>query len=133
MPHREVVYFDANNAREDSQNLLMRDVQAEVRVDAGARLLERRKMKPGRVGNRLHTALPAVSRRNGLLLVRRGVGVIHWNGRLVYDMHGLREGSATQIRVLCTAIPGVPTGVHIEIHKIGEPPDLFGSGRPAVW
>src|SRR5260370_498487 len=72
MPHREVVYFDSDNAHEDSQKLRMRHIQAEVRVDAGARLLERRTMKSGRVRNRLHTALPPVSRRCELSLLRRG-------------------------------------------------------------
>src|SRR5206468_12583201 len=87
---------------------------------AGAALLDGREVEARRVGNRLDVVL------------RGQVIIVSGNGRKLpfqQPRDGWWEG-VPEIGVLgAAAVLGPVTGIHGELHEVGEPPDLLGAGR----
>ncbi len=108
------------DTQQDAQDLPMSDPLRQRRVETGATLFDRAKMKARCVGDRLD------------VVRRRQVGIGPGNGRKLLPHKqagdGLREGVA-EIRVLGpAAVAGPPTGVHFELHQVGEAADLLRAG-----
>src|SRR2546428_11819431 len=89
-------------------------------VDAGAALLDEREVEARRVGDRLD-------------VVSGGEVAIVSGNRRKLPFQQTRDGwgeRVTEIGVLGAAAVLRPvTGVHGELHEVGEPPDLLGAGR----
>ena len=99
------------------------DSLSQRRVEAGAALLDRREVKAGGVGDRLQV----VGGREVIIGSRN-------RGKLPGEQvgNGLRERVA-EVRVLSVAaVPRPPTGVHGQLHQVGEPLDLLRAGRLAA-
>jgi len=122
-----MVDLDSTNAHQDSQDFRVSRLEGERRIQARSALLDKRKVKPRRVGNRLHAGFLRGGRGNRLSLVRRCVGVIQWYGGLV--LNGERSLELhSEIRVLCAAVPRIPTKVDVELQQVCQPFAIFGAG-----
>src|SRR5439155_22368570 len=111
----------------DSQDFRVSRLEGKRRIQARSTLLDERKVKPRRVGNRLHAGFLRGGRGNRLSLVRRCVGVIQWYGGLV--LNGERSLELhPEIRVLCAAVPRIPTKVDVELQQVCQPFAIFGAG-----
>src|SRR5882672_8267749 len=97
-----------SNTKKDPQNFQITYFQSQRGIEAGATLLDERKVKAGRAGNGLKVV------GNGAVRVQCGFGIRLGNSRVLPfgEMgHGVLE-FASEVRVLQrTAIPGPPTGV----------------------
>ena len=88
-------------------------------------MLDKPKMEGRRVGDRLD------------VVIGGEVGIVSGDRRkLSRCSNPGRLGETdvgTEIGVLrAAAVPGPPTGVHGELHEVGEPSDLLGPGRFAA-
>ena len=105
-------------------------LESQGRIEARTTLLDKCKVKPGRVCDCLHASLLGSGWRDWLWLVWRCIAVIQWNGWLVLNFEGPFEFDP-EVRILCAAIPGVPAEVHIlGFIRFVSLPDILGAGRP---
>src|SRR5258705_12974720 len=107
MPKSKMVDLDSANTHQNSQHLRVSRLEGQRGIQAGATLLDERKVKSRGVGNGLHARLLFGRRRDGLRLIRRCVVVIEWYGGLVLDGERSLE-LHPEIRVLGAAVPRVP-------------------------
>ena len=112
--------FDGDT-EQDSQHFRIGHPLGERRVEAGATLLDKSKVKAGRKRDRLKVVGLAVSG------TARGVTIISWNCRPVLNPVGRidrlgKNEVGIQVGVfIVDAVPGPETGVRIELGEIGEP------------
>jgi len=111
------------DAKDNAQNLGMRDSLGQLWVKASPALLNGAEVKTRCVGDRLD------------MILRRQVVIVSWNCRMlpfVQTRDRLIERVA-EIGVLgAAAISRPPTRVYRELHKIGKPPYLLRSCRFAA-
>jgi hypothetical protein len=102
------------DAEHDAQYFRIGDPLRQRWVEAGTSLLDEPKVEARRVGDRLD------------VVSRREVAIVAGDGRElpgIQTRDGLWEGVA-EIGVLgAAAVAGPPTGVHRELHEVGEPPE----------
>src|SRR5882672_5962984 len=102
--------------------------QSQRGIEAGATLLDERKVKAGRAGNGLKVV------GNGAVRVQCGFGIRLGNSRVLpfgEIGHGVLE-FAPEVRILQrTAIPRPPTGVDGQLSEVREPPILRHSCHSA--
>src|SRR5258708_38909157 len=120
MPGLKMGCLDWADTEQDSQNFQIGDPLSQCWVEAGATLLDKPKMEARRVGDRLD-------------VVSGGeVAIVSGNRRklpFTQTRDGLSE-RVTEIGVLrAAAVARPPTGVHGELHEVGEPSDLLGACR----
>jgi hypothetical protein len=112
------------DTEQDAQHFQIGDSLSQRWVEAGATLLDIPKVEARRVGDRLD-------------VVSGGeVAIVSGNRRKfasIQTRDGLSE-RATQIWVLrAAAVACPPTGIHGELHEVGEPSNLLGAGRFTTW
>src|ERR1022692_2928937 len=115
-------YVVAADAHHDFQDLDAGRLLGKRRVQAGAALLNRRKVKRGRVGNRLDVS-------GGFEIVVGSGDTRKLSAGQLRDR--LFERSA-EIGISRAAITDVPTRVNAELHEIGQPSDLLCAGGLAA-
>src|SRR6266699_2601454 len=134
LPGLKVHDLGSADTEEDLQNFQACDLLGQRRVKAGATLLDIRKVKSRREGDRFEV----VGKRLRALTAKMTLGkvsIASGNCRMLpycQTRDCLRERS-TEIGVRCTAVPSPPSRVHRELHKVCEPSDLPGPGRCAAW
>ncbi len=111
------------NAEQDAQHFGMCDPLRELRVEAGAALLDGAEVKTSGVGDRLQLSgvagIPIRARNRGVHVDRqRGDG---------------RRKSVAKVRILRpAAVAGPPTGINSKLRQIGEPAKIVGARRFAA-
>src|SRR5882757_8511312 len=120
MPSLEMGCLSWSDADQDSQNLRIADPLSQRRIKTSPTLFDKREVKGRRISNRLN------------MVVRQKVGVGFgncWMLTLSQAWDGLRESErGIEVGVVGTAtMPGVPTGIYGELHKVGEPADLLSA------
>ena len=75
-------------------------------------------MERGCVGNCLH------------LIARVEAWVLNRNARPIHDVDHLPEAVA-EVRIARTAVAQIPTGIHVEVHQVGQSPGVYRSYRTA--
>ena len=106
------------DAQQDPQNFQVGHLLGERRIEAGAALLDKRKVEPRREGDRLEMGGDAcgVVTADG---TAGGVGVGSWDGRMLPHVQtgdGLNElRTGIEIGVGDAAVPGPEAGVHGEL------------------
>ena len=109
------------DTEQDSQHFRIGHPLGERRVEAGATLLDKSKVKAGGKRDRLKVVGLAGSG------TARGVTIISWNCRPVLNPAGWidrlgKNEVGIQVGVfIVDAVPGPETGVHIQLGEIGEP------------
>ena len=120
MPGLKVRGLGWADTEQDSQHFRIGDPLSQRWVEAGATLLDKRKMEARRVGDRLD------------VVIGGEVAIVSGNCRKL-PFQQTRDGwwkRVTEIGVLrAAAVPNPPTGVHGELHEVGEPSDLLGACR----
>src|SRR6266702_4945591 len=112
MPGLKMGCLGGADTQQDAQHFWMGDPLSQRWVEAGATLLDKTKVEARCVGNRLE------------VILRVQVGIVSGNRRKLpckQPRDGLREG-VTEIGILgAAAVAGPPTGVHGELHEVGQP------------
>ena len=85
MPEPEMGDLNSTNVHGNSQNLRVSRLESQGRIEARTTLLDKCKVKPGRVCDCLHASLLGSGWGGWLCLIWRCVGVIQWNGWLVLN------------------------------------------------
>ena len=132
MPESEVIDLDSANADQDSEDLRVGRLEGQRRIQTRATLLDERKVKPRREGDRLEVGGDAGWRITQVTAGR--VGIASGNGRMlpfIQTRNCLIERRA-EIRVGRAAVPNPPTGVHRQPGEVGESSDLPGTVRGAA-
>src|SRR6266516_1758037 len=112
VPDLKVHGLGGADAEQNEQHFHMADPLRQRGVDAGAPLLDRRKMEGGCVGDRLNVL------SGGKVTIVSGNG---WMLAHIQTRNRLREGGVIDIGVLRAAAVARPeTGVHSELHEVGE-------------
>src|SRR5262249_39735057 len=109
-----VGYLGPANGVQNSQNNSARCHRDEGAVKTRAALLDSRKVKARRIGDRLHVGTYRVK------LVWGRVGVVYGNGGPIRNGDWSLEG-VTKIRILGAAVSSIPTGVHVQVHQVRKP------------
>src|SRR6266852_1661476 len=124
LPGLEVLCFGWPDAEQDTQHFRMGDPLSQRWVEAGPPLLDKRKVESSRVGDRLE------------MIFGGQVAIVSGNRR---ELPRTQTGdclseSVTEVGILrAAAVPRPPTGVHRELHEVGEPSDLLGACRLTAW
>src|SRR5437879_4591600 len=132
LPSLKVHDLRSADADEDAQNFQAGYPLNESSVEAGAGLLDKRKVKSSGEGDRLEVGGDAG--RGVTHVTASRVGIASRNCRMlprIQTRDCLIERRA-EIGVGRAAVPNPPTGVHRELGEVGEPSDLPGSVRGAA-
>src|ERR1700688_142578 len=116
MPKRKMINLDSAYAQKDSEHVPAGCLEREDGVETRDALLDKRKVKSRRIGDRLHSTgfgvgdrrLEQAGRRSG-----RRIGIVKGNAWLIRNIQQLRESGA-QIGVLVTSVAKIPTRVHVK-------------------
>src|SRR5713101_6612142 len=120
----EVLCLGWPDAEQDAQHFRMGDPLSQRWVEAGPPLLDKGKVESSRVGDRLE------------MVFGGQVAIVSGNRR---ELSRTQTGdclseSVTEVGILrAAAVPRPPTGVHRELHEVGEPSDLLGACRLTAW
>src|SRR5262249_6317498 len=102
------------------------DPLSQLRIEAGAPLLDKRKVESRRVGDRLN-----VLRRIEIIICAGNTRKMSGT----QPRYGLRKREPRiEIGILRAAsVARPPTRIHFEQHEVGEPSDLLRTGRLTAW
>src|SRR6202171_2153398 len=123
LPRLKVHYLRTADAEDDLKHFQAGGFLRHPRVKAGAALLDKSKVKPGRKGDRLD-------------VIARIIWVVTTEVANVSGNRGVETRSQARdcVREHCaeigiggTAVAGPPASVHCQLPEVCEPPDLLGS------
>src|SRR5271170_5142410 len=121
-------YFVSSNAQRYFQHFQTADFLAKRRVETRATLFNVSEVKARYVRDRLNMVVTGeVGVGSAIEIV-----VVSGNGGHMIEFKSLREGGA-KIGVGGAAIAHVPTGVHIEMHKVRETPNVLRTRSLAAF
>jgi hypothetical protein len=102
----------------NSQHLRTGYAQSKGCIKAGPRLLNETEVEPRRVSDRLNVGwvVKVGLRRRDSWMLSDG-----------QTRDRLRE-RRPEIRIFFASVPSPPSGIHTELHEVGEPSDLLGTG-----
>src|SRR5207248_7324315 len=118
LPGLNVPDLGTADTKEDPENFQAGYLLRERRVEAGATLLNKAKVKSGRESDRLDMV-------TGIVRIAQ-FGVVSGNGRMLpgFQARDCIRKRRTKIRVGGAAVAGPPAGIHTELLKVRKPSSL---------
>ena len=101
-----------SDAGHDSQRKQAAAFEAQRVIQAGAALLDHRKVERGCIGDRLHL----IGSVEALIFCR--------DRRSIHNIDHLAEGIA-EIRIARASVTQIPTRIHVQMHQVGQPQHLI--------
>src|SRR5580658_10599598 len=108
-----MTYFLSADTQRYLQDFRTGDLLAQSGIKARTCLLNKTEVKRGDVSDRLNIG-------------QSEVGVGPGNSRDIGQRNCLLEGGS-EIGICRAAVPGIPAGVHREVHEVGEPANILGA------